>query len=202
MALATYNDLLTNVAGWLHRSDLTASIPDFVTLTESKINKALRVREMETTTASTIASGVIAVPTNYVALKDAYISSASPIAGLQRKTAEFIIDRYPNRVADKMPQAIARQGSNFIFGPYPDSNYVVTLVYYNRLTPLATAVNSVYTNYPGLWLFGALAESAPFIKDDKRVTLWQIKFKELLEAIQDESDDEYLSGDVPQISAA
>lgn len=202
MALATYNDLLTNVAGWLHRSDLTASIPDFVTLTESKINKALRVREMETTTASTIASGVIAVPTNYVALKDAYISSSSPIGGLQRKTAEFIIDRYPNRVADKMPQAIARQGSNFIFGPYPDSNYVVTLVYYNRLTPLATAVNSVYTNYPGLWLFGALAESAPFIKDDKRVTLWQIKFKELLEAIQDESDDEYLSGDVPQISAA
>lgn len=201
MALATYNDLLTQAANWLHRSDLTSNIPDFVTLAESKINKALRVRQMETTTASTIASGVIAVPSNYIGLKDAYISSTSPYGPLTRKTAEFIYDKYPYRVADKQPVYIGREGNNFIFGPYPDSNYTVTLVYYNRLAALSGTTNTVYTSYPGLWLFGTLAESAPFIKDDKRVQIWQLKFKELLEAVQDESDDEYYSGDVPVINA-
>ena len=202
MALATYADLLTQTANFLHRSDLTANIPDFVVLAESKINKGLRIREMETTTASTMASGVIAVPANYVALKDAYLSSVSPYGNLTRKTAAYILAKYPYRVADKQPIYIGRQGSNFIFGPYPDSNYTVTLIYYNRLAALSSAVNTVFTAYPGLWLFGTLAESAPFIKDDKRVQLWQLKFKELLDAVQDESDDEYLSGDVPQINAA
>ena len=201
MALATYNDLLSQTANWLHRGDLTANIPDFITLAESKINKALRVRQMETTMATVIASGVIPVPANYIEMKDAYISSGSPYIPLTRKSAEFIYDRYPYRVADKQPAYIAREGKNFIFGPFPDSNYTVTVVYYNRLQALAGALNTVYTNYPGLWLFGALAESAPFIKDDKRVELWQAKFKELLEAVQDESNDEYFSGDVPQITA-
>jgi hypothetical protein len=201
MALATYADLLTQTANWLKRADLTSNIPDFVVLAESKINKGLRVRQMETTMATVMASGVIAVPTNYVALKDAYISSTTPYGDLARKTAEFVYEKYPNRVADKQPIYIAREGNNFIFGPYPDANYTVTFVYYNRLGALVNGPNTVYTSYPGLWLFGALAEAAPFLRNDSRVALWQAKFKELMDAVQDESDDEYLSGDVLQIVA-
>jgi hypothetical protein len=149
---------------------------------------------METTQASTIAAGVIAVPSNYIALKDAYISSTSPYGRLERKTAEWIYDHYPSRSAEDQPAYIAREGSNFIFGPYPDGNYTVTLVYYNRLAAISGATNSVFDSYPGLWLFGALCESAPFLKDDKRVVLWEAKFKELMGMVQDEDTDEYISG--------
>lgn len=201
MSIATYADLLTSVAGYLHRSDLTPNIPDFVTLAESKINKRLRIRQMETTTSSTMASGVISIPANYISLKDAYISNTNPVNGLSRKTAEWVLEKYPRRLPDKMPEAIARQGSQFIFGPYPDVNYTVTLVYWNRFAPLATSLNDTFLAYPGAWLFGALAESAPFLKNDSRVQLWEAKFKELLDDIQDESDDEYSSGGSPQISS-
>ena len=74
MALDTYANLQTAIANELHRTDLTNYIPDWITLAESRINKLLRVRQMETTQASTIAAGVIAVPTNYVALKDEYLA--------------------------------------------------------------------------------------------------------------------------------
>src|SRR5690242_9930704 len=133
MALdGTYSGLQASVADFLHRANLTSVIPDLITLADNRINNDLRHRAMETSTASTIASGVIAVPTNYIELKDAYISSTSPYVNLDRKTANWIYDKYPFRTSDSTPRFIAREGSNFIFGPYPDANYTVTLVYYNR----------------------------------------------------------------------
>jgi hypothetical protein len=199
MSLQTYSDLQGAVASWLHRADLTTYIPDFITLADSRINNDLRHRAMETTQATTIAAGVITVPTNYIELKDAYISSSSPYVNLDRKTANWIYDKYPNRTAGDIPKFIAREGSNFIFGPYPDSGYVVTLVYYNRFAALSSSVNSVFTSYPGLWLYAALSEAEPFIKNDKRLGLWQAKYREIFELVQKEDNDEYLSGAVPQV---
>jgi hypothetical protein len=196
MTIATYADLQTAVAGWLHRADLTSNIPDFVTLADNRISNDLRVRQMETTQASTIASGVISVPTNYIELRDAYISSTTPYSNLDRKNANWIYDHYPYRASTGLPVTIAREGSNFIFGPFPDSNYTVTLVYYNRFAALSASTNSIFTTYPGLWLFASLCEAAPFIKDDKRLALWEAKYKYLFELIQKESNDEEYSGSV------
>ena len=201
MSLTTYAGIQQAIADELHRSDLSNFIPDFISLGESRINKNLRVRAMETVQASTITAGVIAVPANYVSLKDAYISSTTPYTNLERKTANWIYDNYPNRVADDIPKFLAREASNFIFGPFPASNYIVTLVYWNRLAALSTGTNSVFLAYPGLWLFGALCESAPWLKADSRIPVWEGKFKELLASVQDEDDDEYLSGSTMRMVA-
>lgn len=194
MALDTYSGLVTAVQNELHRSDLASYVPDWITLAESRINKALRMRNMETAVSSTIAAGVVAVPTDYLSLKDAYITSTTPYVSLDRKTANWIYSNYPNRVADDTPKFIGREAGNFIFGPYPDANYVVKLVYWVRFQPLSTALNNVFSHYPGLWLFGALCESAPWLKDDKRIAVWEGKFQDLLKQAQDEDDDEFLSG--------
>jgi hypothetical protein len=201
MSLQTYSDLTGAVASWLHRADLTTYIPDFITLADSRINNDLRHRAMETVQATTIAAGVISVPTNYIELKDAYISNVSPYVNLDRKTANWIYDKYPVRVATSTPKFMAREGTNFIFGPYPDSNYVITLSYYNRFAALSSSVNSVFTSYPGLWFYAALSEAEPFLKNDKRLGLWQAKYREIFELVQKEDADEYLSGAVPQVVA-
>ena len=194
MAFTSYGNLTTAIASWLHRSDLSSYVDDFVALGESRIYSDLRIRQMETTTGSTISSGVISVPSNYVEMKDARISSLSPNVKLERKSAEWIYEYYPDRTATGIPAFIARDGSNFIFGPYPDATYVVTLNFYNRLAALSSATNSIYTSYPGLYLFAALAETAPFLKDDKRVVLWEAKYQDLLKKVQTESDKEEWSG--------
>lgn len=200
MALSTYADVSTAIANELHRSDLTSYIPDFIRRAEAKINK-LRIRQMETTTASTMSAGVIAVPSNYIELKDAYISSLVPYVNLDRKTSNWIYDKYPTRQADSVPRFIAREGTNFIFGPYPAANYVVTMVFYNRFAPLSDSTNALFSIYPGLWLYGALLEAEGFLKNDKRVPLWQEKFVELMKMAQDDDNDEYLSGAVPSVVA-
>jgi hypothetical protein len=60
----TYNflTLKTTIANYLNRTDLTAHIGDFITLTESRFNRELRVREMvNSDTSTTTVSGTQAI---------------------------------------------------------------------------------------------------------------------------------------------
>ena len=41
MALSTFSELKTSVANYLNRDDLTAVIPDFITMAESDLNMNL-----------------------------------------------------------------------------------------------------------------------------------------------------------------
>jgi hypothetical protein len=66
MALTTYAELLTTVANYLARDDLTAYIPDGVTLFECAAARRLKVRLQESTTTLTPSSGVATIPSDYL----------------------------------------------------------------------------------------------------------------------------------------
>jgi hypothetical protein len=57
VAINNYATLVAAIAEWLARSDLTARIPDFVTLAEAKINRVLLHPRMETRTTVTVDTG-------------------------------------------------------------------------------------------------------------------------------------------------
>ncbi len=57
MALSTFSDLKTAVANYLNRDDLTNVIPDFITLTENRINRELRARANVSRVNTTTTSG-------------------------------------------------------------------------------------------------------------------------------------------------
>ena len=57
MALSTYSELLNTVASYLNRDDLTSLIPTFVTLTEHRLNRELRVRANMVRAITTTTSG-------------------------------------------------------------------------------------------------------------------------------------------------
>src|SRR3990172_858619 len=195
MALTSYAELQTAITSWLKRADMAAIIPDLITLGEDRIYRMLRVRAMEEELSSTIANGVIALPTGYVQLKFAYIDSTSPKKWLEHKPAEWIYRNNPYREGHTdIPTYIARERSNFIFAPYPAAAYSVKGVYYKRLDPLATSVNTVFTDHPGLWLFGALVESAPYIHNDARLAVWEAKFNQVLAETNGEEFQENSSG--------
>jgi len=177
MALSTYSELSTAVSVWLNRTDLASYIPDFIALAEERIYRNLRIKAMETALSETITSGVIAVPSDYIELKSAYIDG-SPTYQLERLSVEEIYTKYPVRSSQGKPLYIAREGEEFIFGPYPDGAYTVKGIYYARLPALSATntTNWLTTHAPSLVLFGALAEAAPFLKDDQRIMIWETKF--------------------------
>jgi hypothetical protein len=195
MAIDSWTTLQTAVGNWLHRDDLEDFIPDLIALGESRIYRDLRIRAMESAFSAAIASGVIAVPTRYRALKFAYVNT-SPVGKLERKDAEWIYYNYPTRSSDGQPRFIAREGENFIFGPYPDSAYTVKGVAYCALAPLSDSntTNWFTANAPDLLLFSALCEAEPFLVNDARATLWEQKYALAKARIQREDDEEEFSG--------
>lgn len=203
MAISNYSELQTAIASWLNRTDLTTEIVDFITLGEARIYRDLRIRSMETALSDTIASGVIAVPSDYISLKSAYISG-SPARKLEYQTVDFIYRKYPIRSSEAKPFYIAREGTNFIFGPYPDSAYTVNGIYYKRLPALsgANTTNWFTDNAPDILLWASLVESVAYTMDDERLAVWETKYNQARAMIQKEDNKaQRSSGPMRSISA-
>lgn len=199
MALATYSDLQTSIANWLHKDNLTSVIPDLIALGEKRVFRDLRVREMETALSGTIASGVLAVPSSYLELKFAYIDG-TPVRSLQKSSAHQIYSKFPLRSSDTFPVYIAREGSNFIFGPFPDSSYTVKGIYYAEPTSIVTSP-TFFSEYPDAFLFAALCEASPYISNDQRIAIWEGKYSQVVKAINSQASNEE-SGPGMQVRAA
>jgi hypothetical protein len=195
MAIITgYSTLQTAVEDYLARSDLTTWTPNFVQNAESKIYKRLRTRSMETALSVNIASGVAAVPADYLELKYAYING-SPIQWLDSTTPEEVYRSYPTRSASGKPTLIAREAGNFIFGPFPDDTYTVKGIYYAKPADLRTStVNALIQDHPDLFLYGALLEAEPFLKNDNRITVWKSFHDDAWAAVKESERRENISG--------
>lgn len=196
MAVITdYDSLQTAVGDYLARSDLTTFVPNFVQNCEAKLLRILRIRQMETALSGTVSSGVLAVPSDYLQLKYAYVDR-SPIQWLEVTTAENIYNTYPVRSGGEIPVLIAREAGNFIFGPYP-SNVSIKGVYYAKpdlLRDDSDGSNFLTDDMPDLLLYGSLLEAEPFIKNDPRVALWQTMYERALETVTREAKRERNSG--------
>ena len=174
-------------------TDLTAVIDDLVTVAEARIFREARTKDTEASISTAIASGVVAVPSDYIELKFAYLDT-TPSTILERRPAEWIYSQYPTRSSSGIPKCIAREAGNFIFGPYADSGYTLKGVYYKKLAALSTTAHALFTNNPDLYLFGCLAESEILIGRDARIPLWEAKYQKILADVNGQDRAEGASG--------
>lgn len=199
-AIVNYENFKIAITSWLglQTADISAQITQLITLGEKRIFRLARTRDMEVALSATISSGVIALPTSYVALKFAYLDG-TPTQRLERRSAEWIYMQYPVRSSEGKPRYIAREATNFIFGPYADSAYTVKGIYYKRLDPISTSSNALFLANPDLYLFACLAEAEPIIGRDQRIALWESKFQTILADVNGEDKAEDQSGGVLQM---
>lgn len=201
MSLTTYSELQTAVASWLHRSDLTAILPDLITVGEKKIFREVRARVMESTLTGTISSGVVALPSDYLGVKFARLTT-TPAQNLTWASASQIYAQYPLRSSDRKPVLIGREGTNFIFGPYPDSAYTLAGIYYAQPTVIASSANALFLANPDLYLFAALSEAGDYTANDKNVVKWTAKYEAIRDSLNQESRLEAGSGGGMQVRPA
>jgi len=172
MAIATYSDLQSLVANYLARDDLSTQIVDFIKLAEIRIRRDLRLREMLTSADLTINAANVAIPSDFLELRELHIQS-TPITQLDYLPPTTFF-RTARTTETGKPVFYTMDGSNFVFGPTPDSSYTGKILYYatpDFLSDTNTS-NTFLSVAPDCLLYAALGESEPFLMNDQRLAVW------------------------------
>lgn len=183
MAIGNYTELQTAIAGWLHRTDLAAKATEFIALAESRLNRQLRLSMMESSEPLTavIGSRFVALPAGFVEPLAMWIEEASGRSGLRFYQESGL----PVTTSAGQPACWAIDGGNIAFERPADQAYSMTLRMLKAFALSdAQPTNWLLTNHPDLYLYGALIESAPYLRDDSRTTVWQSLFDRALAEVQ------------------
>ena len=182
MALDTYANLKTEIGNYLNRTDLTEYLDTFIDLAESRHARDLRIREMEAVdTSITTVSGTQAydLPTGY--LEARFVNYQSDPYTFLNYMAPADFFRVYNAAEDSgTPTYYTIIGKKIYLGAKPDAAQTLEIGYFKRLTGLSDSntSNDILTYFPELYLYGALAESSPFLMQDERLPVWAGLYKE------------------------
>ena len=183
MALASYNDLKSSIADWLNRDDLTAVIPDFITMAEAQLERRLPVERMVKRATATIDTPFSAVPSDFVSPKSLVLTSTAPVQPLEFLSEdELDAKKYVYRSPGK-PLYFTVVGTQFEVLPAPDGEYTAELTYVGTLDKLSNSnpSNWILARHPDVYLYGSLLQAAPYLRDDERVGLWAPLYAQAIE---------------------
>lgn len=196
MALTNYSDLKTSVANYLARSDLTSQIPDFISLSEIRLNRILRIRQMlETATAQTTGGdSTVGLPPDFLQLRDLFVvgNPRTPLSFLS--PSAFTRDARADQSG--RPVFYTINGAEFVLAPIPDTNYTISMLYYAKPEAMSDSVpsNVFMANAPDCLLYGALIEAEPFLMNDARLSVWSSLFASATQTLNDSDDASEFSG--------
>jgi hypothetical protein len=183
MSLQTFSDLTAALGNWLQRSDLAALLPNFVQLFEACANRRLRVRQQEATLELTPSSGVVALPSDYLAWRR-LTWTGNPRRELAYVEPSWLQAAYPDLPAG-IPKVFTIEGGNILAMPLDPSNVALELVYFQQIPSLATnSTNWLMSQHPDLYLFGALTEAQAYTVNAETAALWKARRDELLDEIE------------------
>jgi hypothetical protein len=191
MALdGTYTGLKASVADWLNRQDLTSQIPDFITIGEARMNRKLRVLQMETLSDGTSADGLVAVPSDWLETRTFRLED--PTAGQQilEYVGEEEFDQLEASGLTSTTRYYTIINGAFQVLPVPTAAVSYDLRYYAKIPALSgtNASNWLLLKSPDLYLYSALLGATVFLKDDDRLPLWAGAWNEITEDMKMESE--------------
>lgn len=167
MALSTNADLQAAIADWLNRSDLSAQIPDFLTLAQLKINRRLSIVEQEILTEITPVAQATTLPVGtkfVVSVSDSNGRRVEPVSMseiLDYAALSGSVTRY------------SVSGDKIYFAPTPASdNTDAFSVLYSADKDL-NGGDSGPVLLQDIYLNAALQEAYVYLKDDGRVNYFK-----------------------------
>lgn len=197
MSITTYAELQTAVADWLLRTDLTSITPDFITLAEADMQRKLRTYQMETRLSVSYDEQFEDLPADWLETVSLYLSDATgPHQVDLISRAEMLERRYNTADTGGLPKFYAVAGTQIELFPTPDEAYSGELLYIQKIPVLSVSntTNWLLTAAPDAYLYGALLQSAPYLKDDERVPMWATAYDNALTSLQLASDRSKSSG--------
>lgn len=182
MQFASYADFREKVRILIEGDEIgetfsTTTLDLIIGLAEQRIYRDLRASTMYTTaTLTTVTNNALPLPTSLLAL------DRVSIGGDQVEVTDlWRVEQLINSGASASdPTYCTQKGDSLIFFPAVANSTSIVLSYYARPADLSAGINTTVTRYPEVFLYGSVAESAPFLGEDGRVGLWEQKYANAL----------------------
>lgn len=194
--ISTYDELKSTIADWLNRDDLLTVIPSFVQLAEVGMERVLRTRNMLTRSTATIDTQYSAVPSDFLEVRTIKLIGISPIQPLTFLTMEEMDALDAKTSANGKPLYFTLVGNQIRVNPAPAGSYTAELSYFAKLDKLSDSVasNWILQSHPDAYLYGALLQAAPYLKDDERTSIWTTLYAAAVEAMKQADERAATSG--------
>jgi hypothetical protein len=189
MSITTYSELKTALTNWTHRPDSDDRLSEFITLAEARINRGLRVRQMEEEFPSTaISSYLVTRPTDAVAFK-ALWSDTNRTPAVEQKSLEFVMSHSSDGA---IPQYYAWKTDSLRFNT---SSGTVAGVYYQAIPALSASAptNWLLTLAPDLYLKAAMTEAYQYALDPLSIE-YEARTLALIEELNTRDSKDRFSG--------
>ncbi len=190
MAITNYTELQASIANFLARDDLTAQIPDFISLAEARMAREMQARSQEKRATATLTAGdaFVSLPTDLRSIRLVKLNAA-PTEVLEYYTPTRVNEIYANNSEGK-PKGYTIIGGEIKFAPTPDANYTAEIVYSEGVPDLSDSnlVNIILTRHPDAYLYGALAAASVYLMDDQKTTVYEQLFTRALDEIKREEE--------------
>lgn len=203
--ITNYDELKSTMADWLMRADLVPVIPAFIQLAESRFNRVLRGREMIVRSRAITSDQFVSLPADWLKAKNIQrISDGKPLGIMTYEE----IDQYrrfgqgQHAINDGetggAPEFYAIVGGALELAPSPTPTNPaeIEMIYYGKFVGLSESkqTNWLLSNHPDVYLYESLTHSAPYLKDDARLAVWQTRANTAMQELNLSDADARWSG--------
>lgn len=173
MSLTTYAELQAAVGSWLNKTNLTDSIPDFIALAEAQMRR-------EITTVGQVST--------FAEVEMTDTGWALPCSSEGLAAVIYDGDQLPYLSPDRSAEFDGHTPRHYtIIGKtlYVVPAGTVEVRVKQKLCSLSSSVRSnwVLRDHPDAYLYGALMQAAPFLRDDERIPVWAGLFTSAIDSI-------------------
>jgi hypothetical protein len=193
--ITNYTTLVSTVADYLNRQDLSAQIPTFIQLAESDLNTRLRCREMIVRATTTNDDEYVRLPLDYLeGINLQLVGGQSPLRYITLDEADIVNARQGYNAPTFY--SLMNGAIELVPPPATGVDVEIEMVYYGKITALSEAnqTNWLLLKAPDVYLYGALVHAAPFLMDDQRISVFGSFYSQRVEALNDESQKSLHSG--------
>jgi len=193
--ITNYTTLVSTVADYLNRQDLSAQIPTFIQLAESDLNTRLRCREMIVRATTTNDDEYVRLPLDYLeGINLQLVGGQSPLRYITLDEADIVNARQGYNAPTFY--SLMNGAIELVPPPATGVDVEIEMVYYGKITALSDSnqTNWLLLKAPDVYLYGALVHAAPFLMDDQRISVFGSFYSQRVEALNDESQKSLHSG--------
>lgn len=184
MAFSTFAELKTALSDWMHRSDVSGNVADWITLAEARLNRELNPVEEEATLTGVVGSRVIDVSS---------LSIVEPMALYLTQTGssdEVLLTKrgtFPYDSTSNEPEfwAYDSDDSEINLNRPCDAAYSFRFQYRERFTLSDTATtNWLLTNYPDIYLASCIVWGGMYLGDVEKAAAFEVVLQSGIPAVR------------------